>query len=139
MFESRLGCQLYLSSKKRKLIITTSFTHPTPIYIAYTIDPNRRTVVVTVTSHSRRSIRNIGTPIRKIEPKNRTRYGTRMSLRIGDRNSAFHMYSTKIMNTTNARNTARPIQCRHPDFSFMKATTAIAAGIESVTIPYPRR
>jgi hypothetical protein len=57
----------------------TSPVHPTPVDIATPIDPSSRTVVTTVTSHSRRFMRNIGRPISRIEPKKSTRYGTRMS------------------------------------------------------------
>jgi len=53
--------------------------YPTPLLIARTIEPNSRIAVPTVTSHSGRLMRNIGSPIRRIAPKNNTRYGTRMS------------------------------------------------------------
>lgn len=58
---------------------TLSFpSHPTPLLIAMPIEPSNSTVVATVTSHSARFMRNMGTPIKKMAPKNSTRYGTRM-------------------------------------------------------------
>jgi hypothetical protein len=53
--------------------------HPTPLLIANPIEPNSRIVVATVTSHSGRLMRNIGSPMRRIAPKNNTKYGTRTS------------------------------------------------------------
>jgi len=53
--------------------------HPTPLLIANPIDPRSSTVVPTVTSHSGRFGRNMGSPISRIAPKNNTRYGTRTS------------------------------------------------------------
>ena len=43
--------------------------HPTPLRIAMPIDDSSRTVVATVTSHSPRSMRNMGRPISRIAPK----------------------------------------------------------------------
>lgn len=49
------------------------FSHPTPLRIAATIAPSKKRVVTTVTSHSCRLRRNMGRPIRKMEPKKRMR------------------------------------------------------------------
>jgi len=43
--------------------------HPTPLSIAMPIEPSSSADVATVTSHSLRSMRNIGRPISTIEPK----------------------------------------------------------------------
>jgi len=63
---------------------------PTPLSIATAIEPISNAEVATVTSHSLRLRRNMGSPISKIEPKKRTRNGRRMSVRAGDRNSTGH-------------------------------------------------
>jgi len=62
-------------------------SHPTPLRMAKIIVPRSRALVITVTSHSCRFTRNMGKPIRRIDPKNSTRYGTRMTYRLGERNS----------------------------------------------------
>jgi hypothetical protein len=63
---------------------------PTPFRMAASMAITRKIVVATVTSHKGRFSRYIGSPISRIAPKNSTRYGARMAVRGGERNSTGH-------------------------------------------------
>lgn len=67
-------CETWLHAVRRVIKKSTrSIAQPTPAAIAIPIATSNRTEVTAVTSHSRLSIRNMGKPISRIEPKKSTR------------------------------------------------------------------